>query len=254
MYPNRLFELIYFPEFDHKLDELASLAEEESWEYTKSSSKHNKPILYNYIHYTYQRIADEGKISVSSDDNYLCFNTGLLTPNQEPIFVFCTQNTNNNSATKWFFVGWRRKGEQDMSYFSELPEIASYFSDASVLVYDWNKELRVNIEHVISDNKERFPDQLKNMSDYFLKNVLDGAINSAIERVKRNYKVAVPQYYRGKTQLLLPLCLSKPNIADLALVVTEQDNFYRASTCLTLDMAINNARLLSKPDRDWLNP
>ncbi|HII1671176.1 TPA: DUF3825 domain-containing protein [Salmonella enterica] len=32
------------------------------------------------------------------------------------------------------------------------------------------------------------------------------------------------------------------------------NDFYRASTCLTLDMSYNNARLLARPDRDWLVP
>ena len=55
-------------------------------------------------------------------------------------------------------------------------------------------------------------------------------------------------------QLLLPLCLSDPQRADLALVIDSQGEFYRAATCLTLDMAYNNARRLVKPDRDWLQP
>ncbi|MCZ2075766.1 MAG: DUF3825 domain-containing protein [Bryobacterales bacterium] len=38
------------------------------------------------------------------------------------------------------------------------------------------------------------------------------------------------------------------------MVVERHQTFYRASTCLTLDMAYNNARQLTKPDRDWLQP
>jgi Domain of unknown function (DUF3825) len=72
--------------------------------------------------------------------------------------------------------------------------------------------------------------------------------------VKRNYKTAIPQYYDASIQLLLPLSLTDPSKADLALVVERFSDFYRASTCLTLDMAYNNARQLAKPDRDWLQP
>ncbi len=81
------------------------------------------------------------------------------------------------------------------------------------------------------------------------------------KRVYRNYKAAVPQYYRDKggeggVQLLLPICLENPARADLALVVakSEAGNAYRGSTVLTLDMGYNNARLLSRPDTDWLQP
>lgn len=84
--------------------------------------------------------------------------------------------------------------------------------------------------------------------------ILRGAIENARERVRRNYKAAVPQYYQGRVQLLLPLCLAAPGSADLALVVERLEGFYRGSTCLTLDMAYNNARQLARPDRDWLQP
>ena len=92
------------------------------------------------------------------------------------------------------------------------------------------------------------------MADFALQTVLKGAIDNAKERVRRSYKTAIPQFYRSGVQLLLPLCLSDPQRADLALVVERHETFYRAATCLTLDMAYNNARQLARPDRDWLQP
>lgn len=65
--------------------------------------------------------------------------------------------------------------------------------------------------------------------------------------------MAVPQYFEGKVQLLLPLCLHFDDIPDLALVVTKVGNVYQCHTCLTLDMAYNNARLIAKPESNWLN-
>ena len=125
--------------------------------------------------------------------------------------------------------------------------MAHYYDDPSCLVLDARLEIRSNIEHILSDNKDRFPEPYKSISDFALQNLLKGAIDSARERVARNYKVAIPQYYKGKVQLLLPLCLSDPRKADLAIVVARYDqlsedgakkeSFYRASTCLTLDMA-----------------
>jgi hypothetical protein len=52
----------------------------------------------------------------------------------------------------------------------------------------------------------------------------------------------------------LPLCLLKPSVADLALVVSTKEGQYRGDTILTLDMAYSNARLLCRPDSDWLKP
>lgn len=87
-----------------------------------------------------------------------------------------------------------------------------------------------------------------------LQYIFSGAIDMMKKKVSANYKIAVPQYFNGKIQLLLPLCLVDPNVPDLALVVTKNfsGNFYQGHTCLTLEMAYNNARLIAKPDSNWL--
>ena len=101
--------------------------------------------------------------------------------------------------------------------------------------------------------EERFPDPFSTMDTHALQMIVRGAVDNAKERVRRNYKAAVPQFHRGKVQLLLPLCLSDPRVADLAILLARHEGVYRAATCLTLDMAYN-ARLLARPDRDWLQP
>lgn len=258
-FSDELFNLVFFPDFDKCLEDLSVLAEPEDWNYQHTSTSRKNPILYNYIQYTYTRLVQENKLQISNDGQYLTFNTGLVTVNQEPIFALCNVNRNNPKAgakfSPWFFIGWKRKGEHDLQKFDHLPEMAHYFDDPSDLVFDCRKELISNIEHIISDNKDRFPEPYKNMPDYTLQIVLKGAIDNAKERVRRNYKTAIPHFYRNKVQLLLPLCLSKPGVADLAIVVESNNNStYRAATCLTLDMAYNNARQLARPDRDWLIP
>ncbi|WP_367304963.1 DUF3825 domain-containing protein [Actinobacillus suis] len=248
-----------FPDIDKSLTDLSTLAEYEDWDYKNTQSSRKLPVLYNYIQYTYTKLAQEGKLEISIDGQYLTFNTGLVTSNQEPIFAFCSTNRNTpkngNKLSPWYFNGWKRKGEFEMQKFTLLPDMAHYFDNPSDLVFDCKKELIVNIEHIIADNKERFPEPYYSMPDYTLQIVLKGAIDNAKERVRRNYKTAIPHFYRNKVQLLLPLCLSKPGIADLAIVVESSNQAtYRAATCLTLDMAYNNARQLARPDRDWLIP
>ena len=254
IWPDRLFDLIYIPVMDDKLDELAELAECESWDYQNTPSTRNKPVLFNYIQYTYSKLVDENKIVLSDDGQAVTFNTGLVTPNQEAIFAYATTNRNPGSQSPWFFNGWKRKGDHDLTKFSNLPDMAHYFDDPSSLVFDPRKDLRANIEHIVSDNKERFPEPYKSMDDYAVQTFLKGAIDNAKERVRRNYKTAIPHFYRGRIQLVLPLCLGSPVRADLAIVAEDHGSFYRASTCLTLDMAYNNARQLARPDKDWLLP
>lgn len=252
--PELLHDFALVPRLEEKIEELAQLAEPEDWEYQNTSSDHPKPVLRNYLKYTYKRIAEEKKISISADEEYACMNTGLITINQEPIYVLFEKNKLDGHNAYWHYWTIARKGQWELNRIPSLPEMAHYFDDPSNLVFDPRKELRPNVEHIIEDNKERFPDSLKTMPNFGLQNIVKGAIESAVERAKRNYKTAIPQYYNQNIQLLLPLSLIDPKKADLALVVEKYDTFYRASTCLTLDMAYNNARQLARPDRDWLQP
>lgn len=257
--PDSLYDFAQIHDFPRVIEQLSILAEDEDWDYHHSTDANGsgRQILENYIRNTYRRLATEKKIAFSSDNKYCCFDTGLISKNQnEPIYMMFKENTNPNVNCYWFFHKFFRRGEYEVSKFAKLPDMAFYWEDPSKLIYDTRKELVVNIEHMIMDNKVRFPAPYNTMPDYNLKMYIEGCIKSAIEKVKRNYKIAVPQYFltTGTIQLLIPLCLSAPNTADLAIVVEDYGTMYRASTCLTLDMAINNARLLARPDRDWLNP
>lgn len=248
------YRFAIIPQMEDKLKELAELAEEEDWEYKNTPTNYKLPILFNYIHYTFNRLEEEGKILYSNDNKLACLNTGLVTKYQEAIFILFEKNRLDNDSRPWHFKKFCRPSEYELKYFTKLPEMAHYFDDPACLVFDTRLDFRPNIEHIISENKSRFPEPYLQMDDYPLQNNLNGSINNAKERAKRNYKAAIPQYYRGRVQLLLPLCISSPTKADLALVVERHDTFYRASTCLTLDMAYNNARQLARPDRDWLQP
>jgi len=242
---------------ENTLHALKSLAMDENWEYTKTANTHPLPILYNYLIHTFTRIQEENKIA--EKDNYSCFNTGLVTENQEEIFMLFTRNRTRDS---WKFIEFCKESSNDLTKFNPLPNRASYFTDPSELIYDTRLELRINIDHIVNDpdNFVRFPEDIQKLSIHQLINTFNGAVVHANKRVKRNYLTAIPQYYRGKyfpkgqLQLLLPLCLKDPSKADLALAVYKQENTYSGRTCLTLDMAINNARLITRPDDEWLKP
>lgn len=254
-WPDELYDFAWFPHMDDHLRELAEQAEPEDWQYHHTSDEHEFPILFNYIRYTYRRLAEERKINLSDNGDFACFNSGLVTPNQEPLFASFEVNRREDASQQWFFKGWFRRGGWELNIFPELPDLAHYFDDPSVLVLDTRKPFRVNVEHIIEETpRTRFPEPYDTMPDYAVQTVLNGAIDNARERSRRSYKTAIPQYYKGQVQLLLPLCLTSPQRADLALVAEIHQDFYRASTCLTLDMAYNNARQLAKPDRDWLQP
>ena len=89
-----------------------------------------------------------------------------------------------------------------------------------------------------------------------LTNRLNDAIELAQKRAQWNYRTAVPAYYptKGTMTLLLPLDLTDDERPDVALVSELMPTgVYVGHTILTMRMAYNNARLVSRPDSDWLN-
>lgn len=235
------------------LEQLKSLASPESWDYTQSKLTNKPlPILHNYLFHTFARIQEENKICIK--ENYCCFNTGLGTSNHEEIFMLFKKGTKG-----WYFLDFCKESDSNLMRFTTLPDRASYFENPSDLIIDSSIEIRINIDHIVEDqnNFSRFPDHIKSLPKHQLINTFKGAIDHARKRVKRNYKTAIPQYYRGyisspQLQLLLPLCLTDHSKADLALAIYKDNGIYSGRTCLTLDMAINNARLIAKPDDEWL--
>ncbi|MFB5268110.1 DUF3825 domain-containing protein [Paenibacillus enshidis] len=252
-FPEQLTDFAFFYKYESHLQNLADFAEKEDWDYKYTEYEYDLPVLSNYIKYTYKKLAEEEKISITDDGKYACFDTGLMTKNQEPIYAFFAKNRNKD-LEPWFFTQWARKGDYCLNIFPVLPEMAHYFEDPNDLVFDTRLEIRANVEHIIEENKERFPEPFRTMDLYMVQTTFKGALDNAKMRVRRSYKIAIPQYYRGRMQLLLPICLANPNKADIALTIEKMDGFYRASTILTLDMAYNNARQIARPDKDWLQP
>ncbi|MCL1939959.1 MAG: DUF3825 domain-containing protein [Desulfovibrionaceae bacterium] len=245
-----LFDFAYIPEFERLVRSLAQKSQQENWSYDPAQGDLN--ILKNYISHTYKKIAGESKIAATA--NKACFNTGLFAPSNNEIFWVFTKNANANRQP-WYSHGVYEASDIILSDFSTLPERASYFTSHEELIYDTNKELRINAGHILDANREnleRIPESVRDKP--FLPTLLLGAVEDAKIKVRQNYRVAVPQYYNNAIQFLLPLCLTGRYVPDVALVVSRQDNFYIGHTCLSLQMAYNNARLIAKPMADWLLP
>lgn len=245
-------------EFQDYINELAGKISEEDW------GTDNK-ILKNYLNFTFSKLATDYNRSreedkskyISFKDDKCCFNTGLFNDFYEPVFAYFKKNTfkiEGDDQSPWFLIGFKVPSDFELNVFTELPLRAQFFVDSSELVYDYRLEVRANVRHILGDqeNINRLPDSYKQMETMMLVQILEGAIKTAEKRVSANYKLAVPQYYKNNLQLLIPLTLVKDSQADLALVLKKEGNIYTARTCLTLDMAYNNARLIVKPESEWL--
>lgn len=69
------------PKFSDDIDALSKLAEPEEWDYKNTPQHQLHPVLRNYVTYTYRRIAEEKKIAITTDEEFCCWNTGLITKN-----------------------------------------------------------------------------------------------------------------------------------------------------------------------------
>ena len=249
------------------LASLATKAEPENWSYLHTRSPYSSPVLRSYLAYTFARVKEESdaaedrdkKIRFGSDvaKDYACFNTGLVTQNQEQIYALFVAQSSERDGCDWRLLSFCAKSDRPMlGKFDQLPEMANYFDDPRELIYDRKCELVLDLDHIIDDRLDRFPRIVHEAEDpqAMARNLLHSAQERAVQRVNRNYKTAIPHYYQSSIQLLLPLCLVSASKADLALTVTRHGDQYRGGTVLTLDMAYNNARLLTKPDTEWLQP
>lgn len=251
------FSFAYRPDFNNQIEALVALARPERWDYLRDHQQRPHQILVNYINHTFMRLrklqseVPSGNYVVETDSLF-CFDTGLFTRNFESIYALLTPNEPERKA-HWILKGFYKKSAYELRPIANLPSRATYFDNVQDLLYDTRLDLRINIDHILEDeeNKKRIPQQYCNAPNLPML-FMGGALEYAKIRVKENYKAAVPQYFNGCIQFLLPISLGDPSVVDLSLAVGKEGGIYTGHTCLTLDMAYNNARLIAKPESDWL--
>jgi len=242
----KLFEFAYCANFDNKIKYLSQTAEQENW-------GENRKVLKNYIKHYFRKIYDDD--DYYSDDNYFIFNTGLLTKNYEEIFALFIPNKNQDYPNKWFLLGFYQESKllsQQICLKENLPSLPKFFNSFEDLYFDPSKDIVLNRNHILDERSNRIsiPLEILEKKDNLIK-ILEGEIQTLKKRLARNYRLAVPQYYKGQIQFLLPLKLLSDKVTNSLVVSLNGDN-YIAHTIFTLDMAYNNARLLMKPESEWL--
>ncbi len=254
-YKSELFNFAFFPKYEECILDLAeNLAQKEDWDFSDAQEKKHT-ILKNYLEFTFRKVLEEKKLNFTADNRFACFNTGLVTDNLEDIYCFF--EINRNPGSQYIFKGFLKESDNIiLRHFSHsLPDVVNFFDKPELLIYNPKCKLIPDLDHMLGDNLVRFPPHL-HLDNADLRRQLVGAIDEVTKKVRSNYKIAVPQYYEGKIQLLLPVCLTmgSPN-PDLAIVVHRlNDHTYTSRTVLTLKMAYNNARLIVKPQSSWLKP
>lgn len=265
------------PDYDEPFKAVARLTVDgyDAWAFQQQrfKEKYNNsavPKLKNYLNYTFIRLAFLEQASpgryfrYSSDQEWMCFNTGLQNSHAVDILAVFQRYKPREGGGQVARPDWVFKGcfaANDVQYRNrfgnQVPEIASYSTDSRDFVFDTSYHLdKDSFDHLFERAKER--SGLSNASDEVVRNYLRGAIENLVPKIRRNYKVAIPVYYveERRMQLLLPfVSASDSNDVSCFLVDRDDENrSYHLKTIFDLDHAYFSARLITRPDKEWLNP
>lgn len=193
---------------------------------------------------------------------------------------------------KDFIIPGQREGKILNQKFKGEIEPASFYDDPSELIYNLKLgNPKIDYEHILAQRVYRLPEKFleqifpstidvhscfesigeerrqrfEALAEYLrthdsvyrnMKNRFDDAVEIAMKRTCWNYKTAVPMYYPrfNSIGLLLPLALADEAKIDIALIVnrTPADK-YEGVSVLSLDQAYTDARVIARPNSEWLN-
>jgi len=255
-------------------DNLSDVAIPEIWSYKEHKSAIKHPVLKSFIENTFYRLIQEqknGAKKIIVNNTHLLFNTGLLDKFFHDIYIVaelsqpdsfvCYNPIITSSLAKLKKFGGFSLDGKPINKEAMMPKKAAFFKEFHEVVFNiiWDIDKDFDkFEHIIEENRDRFPQKYAAASSDELARKVDNAIDDAKLMAERNYKFIVPQYRptENKIQFLMPLYLDgKFNEApDLALVLNLVEDLYVPETVLYLDAAYQNARLIAKPDNQWLDP
>jgi hypothetical protein len=225
--------------------------------------------LKNYLNYTFRRLVDleqerPGHYFVEAKDkSWISFNTGLQNHHGADLIAIFERYISRPGLPARIVPDWVFKGcyaPSDRKYRdrfgSDVPEIASFSTDSRDFVFDVSHRLERDVfDHLFDRAKERAG--MPNAGDEVVRNYLRGALENLIPKIRRNYKVAIPVWYveEKRMQLLLPFYPASGS--DISCFLVDRDDAsktYCLKTIFDLDHAYFSARLITRPDKDWLNP
>jgi cold shock CspA family protein len=260
-----LYRFAQFPAPAQWLRALAQKAAQEEWDYhDEYAAEHTPyPILRHYIEATFERLLEEQRLghatilqgTAPDGRGYAIFDTGLVDRMRRAIYALFGEHLVPGDPRGWWWRGFVTEEEGPMREVAELPSPADYLEDPSALAITPREvaTMRVDTKHILGDHLDRLPAHLRSDRE-LARQVFEGELRELPDRIRRNYRLAVAQYYRGNINLLLPLHLSGASRrADLALVVERTPaGVRRASTVLGNDHAYQQSRVIARPEAEWL--
>lgn len=263
MITENLFDMAYIPNWKEQLLTLQQMALPEPWKYKVPSFERKNAdnyILEKYIGAIFRQQAlchlntvpaKEEPTYLSVQSGYICFHTGLLSTRYKSIYGFLERNR-MPGRFDWYLKGFFDDGSAALRNVERLPDKPFPCFRKEPWGFCPGLEIRVNTSHILADtdNLLRIPESIRAFPNLPL--LLETGVEMSRRIAEIMPSIVVPQLFRGHVQYLLPISLTDPREADLAMTITPMEGYYLASTCLTLEMAYSNARLLARPTAPWL--
>ncbi|MDD4212293.1 MAG: DUF3825 domain-containing protein [Bacilli bacterium] len=241
--------------FHRKLEYLIQIAEPEDWSQVDHHTKKCNSTLFYYIIHTFDRVFEQGKIVIDEKEQDAFFNTGLMTLQGCEIYGHFEKSmyydANNPESNYWYFKCFERSNDKEFISKCEIkPPIATYFEDFRQLYFDPTLDIEINFDHIYHDNYERLPNEMQILDKEIARHVFEGFLDFTKKKILRNHRIPVPQFYNSKIMFLIPVRVFGNQTIIIAL--EKINGKYMANTVLSKGMAYNCARLINKPESDWL--
>lgn len=223
--PERALALFaHLGSMDELLRSLCDLAESEQW-------GPDLKMLHEYLALTFFRAMQEHKLAVADDGSWCAFDTGLLTPDAETIYMrFAARK--HGSAGDWDFADFSTRCP------GNRPEPISYITslDHITLAPPYSVDVSPVLESTYGD-------------------ALRSAVTRSVRRARRSYRLATPAYdpLVNELRLLLPIELDDDSAHAIVLAPTSKGG-YLATAVLSLGRARACARVITADLPSWLAP
>lgn len=257
----RLFDFAFVPPQLNYLDQIANLAVRENW-------GENYSYLRDYCDYNIEIAVAQNLIYRDPPaDRFAIWRIGhLVTNDGTPLYAFFAKNSVRGKqdyvllsiqATHnvVFYYRLSRNGPQERIPILTPPKEPRYeipdYQPTYRIEYDW--------AHFLVDHRDRLEKDLPGVRGDRL---LYLAIFGAVELAHRLHKLnAVPQYFRGRYQYLLPLYITHDHFNkrpdEIAALQEDRDRgVYRVETLLPPSYAYANARAIATniaQFRSWID-
>lgn len=261
-----LFDFAFVPDWYGQLNELREMALPEPWRFKKpmnETKNQDTPILERYLHIIFRKQCIEFNFHSTRDikkssqffhveNERACFHTGLYNSRYKGIYAFFERNHKKDSMLDWYFRGSCDELSPWLRYIQPLPQKPSFYVTQKCAGFNPDWPVRANVEHILGDaeNLERIPAKIRKAKNLPL--LFETAVELGRRRAVVEPGLVVPQGYQGKIQYLLPVYLTNMKKPDLAMTLEVMDGYYMGHTCLTLEMAYLNARVIARPLAPWL--